>query len=1111
MSTSSLFASFRPFACIVVYPDSVLPDASGNFSCFASSRVTNSQICWPLMKMALRGLISTFAIFAPVTNAIPTIAFPLNSQVPPVARVSTAFSYAFPSSTFSSDLLMTYTLSSGPSWLSLDSNSRVLSGTPSTEDVGTDTVTGVAIGLTATDSTGSITLNATLVISKNPAPSVNIPATQLISSGAFSAPSTLLYHPSTPFNFKFQPDTFANNDGSSSFNYYAITSNNTPLPSWVQFDGSTLSFSGLSPDYQSLIQPPQTFGIQLIASDIDGFGGTSLYFDIEVGVHLLAFKNAEIVINGTVGETVSFDQLLGDLQLDGQSPKMSDIVSTSAQAPSWMTFDNSTLALTGIVPAGATSSNITTQVTDIFGDTAEALVRIVISTHLFSKPIGDLNATIGSTFSYDLGIYLTNRSDTVLVTQILPPQPWLSFDLKSFILSGQISSSVQPSTMVITLSATSKTSQSADSRFFKLLLFADNRTTTSTIPTYSSTSIPSQTSKIPLTSKTRGPTPIPSSSHKRLGTNIILAISIPLGILFLAIVLALCCYCHRRRAAKKQKEFGKIEKRSISSPLEATPSLAETFQTIEPVPAIPPPPPLQLNMSAFEVQNGARPGAVVGPISGAETAEKGKCPNGVANNPLRRSKTMSAAADLRVSQLMDSENSGLMSRTRSKSDNALSENSWRHTQNSAYPTLRSSGTSSFQTHNLVRNYSRKGHTRRSAMIHSSNPPRPARKSVLTSQPHENSILNLGDSNFSVTPLDSFSELEREGVFSDANEVMTSVLPSIEMPIPAKSARRQSRLMPTMDRPRGVGHGRQESVLSFLGTPIKRRSIGHGQDWSDGRNLARDSRTWLTVATSIGNEKRRSNASASSTHEEPKTVQTFPRKTIRQVTKSPSIPPQSVILSESSGNSRLSRPLSRRVGSSPFFGGSSIRNSGKIAKKPFRTSYADSPTVPEEAIMDSLEAIIAQGLHEMSDETDHRDSFGGRMRTGSSICSFDSRDSRFESAPGSMSQIDQSPERAVQPDEDVYQDYIPDGFLEGSWETQRSPRDEDGNGNVATDGDVVQNPGPENGNSKSTPASPEIGRAARIVGGAGRRPVSSDASAVRRVGTQRGVVDYTAYI
>ncbi|KAL2071597.1 hypothetical protein VTL71DRAFT_12832 [Oculimacula yallundae] len=1085
--------------------------------------------------MALRGLIYSLTIFVPVSNAIPTIAFPFNSQVPPAARVSTPFTYAFPSSTFQSDLPMTYTLSNGPSWLSLDSASRTLSGTPKTEDVGTDIVTGVPIGLTASDSTGSITLNATLVVSKNSAPSVRIPASQLVSSGVFSAPSTLLYHPSTPFSFSLQPGTFANNEGSTSFSYYAITSANTPLPSWIKFDGSSLSFSGQSPDYQSLIQPPQTFGIQIIASDIEGFGGSSLYFDIEVGVHLFAFKNAEVAINGTVGDTINIDGLLEDLELDNKPAKSSDLVAVSANTPPWISFSNSTLKLTGTVPADATSFAITVQVTDIYGDTAEALVRIHILKPLFSKPMGDINATIGSTFSYDLGIYLTNKSDTILTAQIVPAQPLISFNPGTFILAGQLSPSIQPATLVVTLSATSKTQDGSESQFFKLLLLADSRTTTSTSALHSSTSTSSQTTKAPTTSKTGEPQPIPSKSHKGLSTRVILAISIPLSILFLAIVLAFCCYYQRRHGAKKQKAFGKIEKRTISSPLNAAPSIAETFQTLEPAPAIPAPPPLQLNMSGFGVQSGARPGAVLGSISGAETAEKDRFPKGVASNRPRRSKTTSVMVDPRMSRVMISHPSGLENRVRSKSDNALSDYSWRYTQDSGYPTLRSSGTSSSPTHNLARrysNYSRKGHTRRSTMLLSSSQLRPARQSVPPSLPREASILNLHDSNFPLTPLDSFSALESEGTFLDVVEDMPFVLPSIEMPIPARPSKRQSMIIPTMDRPRGIGRGHEDSTSHF-GPSIKRRSIGHGQAWTDsaGWNLSRDSTTWLTVATSIENENRRSTASASSLYEERRRLSMSPRKTIRQVTKSPSIAPHSIILSESSGNSRLSRPVSRRVGSSPFFGGSSLRNSGKITKKPFpRTSYADSPTVPEEAIiLDTLEQTINRGLREMSDETDPRDSLnisygmaregtrqlrsyiqshlGGRTRTRSSICSYESRDSRFESAHAEMDQMANSPEREseVPRDAEIYEDYIPDGISDGSWDTQRSAREDEGNGNGG--GNAIFG----SSMSKSTPSSPDLDRAGRIMNGLGRRPVSVDTSGVQRMGTQRGVMDYTAYI
>src|SRR5437868_441131 len=99
-----------------------------------------------LCKMLLRSPCLG-AILASVVAALPSIDFPLNSQVPTIARVSQPFSYTYPKSTFSSTLPITYTLSNGPKWLSLDSATRTLSGTPSKEEVGQEAVTGVPIGI----------------------------------------------------------------------------------------------------------------------------------------------------------------------------------------------------------------------------------------------------------------------------------------------------------------------------------------------------------------------------------------------------------------------------------------------------------------------------------------------------------------------------------------------------------------------------------------------------------------------------------------------------------------------------------------------------------------------------------------------------------------------------------------------------------------------------------------------------------------------------------------------------------------------------------------------------------------------------------------------------
>jgi len=207
--------------------------------------------------MALWNFLAVTVILGKSINAAPTVAFPFNSQVPPVARIGEPFSYSFSSSTFHSGFPLSYTLSTAPKWLSLDSDTRTLSGTPSVTDAGKDTVAGVDIEITASDQSGSVTLNATLVISKNPAPDVHIPLiSQLSSFGAFSsAPSTLLVHPSTEFKFNFHPGTFSTGDGKPNLLYYAITTDNTPLPAWISFDNTTLSFSGRTPDYSSLIEP----------------------------------------------------------------------------------------------------------------------------------------------------------------------------------------------------------------------------------------------------------------------------------------------------------------------------------------------------------------------------------------------------------------------------------------------------------------------------------------------------------------------------------------------------------------------------------------------------------------------------------------------------------------------------------------------------------------------------------------------------------------------------------------------------------------------------------------------------------------------------------------
>src|ERR1700692_2595497 len=111
--------------------------------------------------MTLWTILYALAVFQAVVGAIPTVTYPINSQVPPVARLSEYFSYTFSISTFSSDLPITYTLSDAPSWLSLDDGTRTFTGTPTRNDVGSNTVTAFSVELVASDESGSVSLNST--------------------------------------------------------------------------------------------------------------------------------------------------------------------------------------------------------------------------------------------------------------------------------------------------------------------------------------------------------------------------------------------------------------------------------------------------------------------------------------------------------------------------------------------------------------------------------------------------------------------------------------------------------------------------------------------------------------------------------------------------------------------------------------------------------------------------------------------------------------------------------------------------------------------------------------------------------------------------------------
>ncbi|CAD6445296.1 8e2b2b98-5ad1-4db7-8fae-1ab69609bf9b [Sclerotinia trifoliorum] len=942
--------------------------------------------------MALRTILSAIAVFGAVADAIPSIAYPINAQFPPIARVSLPYSYTFPQSTFSSTSPLRYSLSGSPQWLSVDSTSRTLSGIPSSSDVRTGTVTEITFGVIASDSSGSITSNTTLVVSKNSPPSIKIPAQlQLASQGPFSAPSTLLYHPSSPFEISFDPATFSSSGGTN-LKYYALSADDTPLPSWVLFDDRTLTFSGETPEYASLIQPPQTFGIQLIASDVAGYSGASIPFNIRVGVHLLAFSTVNSVVNATPGVEVNYTSLENSLQLDGQPANDSSIVSVTAQTPEWLTFDDNTLSLTGTPPSDAISYNVSVQAVDIYGDNVNTVVFIKIATALFVGPIKDVNATIGSKFSFSLGAYIENTYDTTLTAQVSPPTDWIYFDAHGFVISGKVPTSAKPSNINITLTATSKASKRSSSESFNLAIQAlDGGSPTG------SDSTPSSLSGASAASGSN------HSASKDLSKGEIAAIVVPILIVFIALIL--CLFYYRKRRSCSSIRSGGPSKEDISGPLKSTSSIERALSAKKIAP-------LQLDTSGFS-------------IDASSSVYTSTTPNFVVHDnrkSLRRSQTLVPKSQVRESQ-------GSGNRARAYSENALIKTPNGRTNSS----------------NMLRrnysNYSRKGHTRRSQYVVSNDPrlrdsemSQLGNQSLLGTNASDGTILNLSDSNFSSSPLDNFSVLS--GDWSKA--ARAPLAPRQNKQGRNTDRRRAHRKSTTRNlnfamadsldkRISGLGHGARESISSFDNVPGNRGSIGHGQHPS----LVRNSRTWRTVNTIDADaDKHRSATSVYSTastdllnfgHATVSPTGGKEMKSIKTVPKSPR-PPAPIWEQETGGTSRMSynsinaRPVSRRGGVSPFFGGGGMAS----VRRKARRSYADSPTVPEEVHIgneveaagtginnDTLGITYPNGYSSAKEGTRQLRSYiqatfsKSRLKGSDSLVSMDSR---FESVSNSMQEL-----------------------------------------------------------------------------------------------------------
>ena len=292
--------------------------------------------------------------------AIPSANFGFNAQVPTVARVGQPYFFQFTASTFApTDANLTYVLANQPAWLVLDDATRTLSGVPGASDAGSS-----VFALIAADETGPVSMACTLVVSTDPVPLLQGDLSDQLKGEANISSTTspvLTLVPGQAFDFHFRQGSFIDIVQRKLF-YYATLTDHTPLPGWLHFDATSLTFSGDTPQLSAF---PQSWQIALIASDVEGFAGSSLSFTIVIDLQQLVFSPQEQDVQITPGSSVQIPDLLSTLSLNGKGLGSSDLeISQVSALPDWLSFDNSTLALSGTAPSDFVSQNLTVTVSD---------------------------------------------------------------------------------------------------------------------------------------------------------------------------------------------------------------------------------------------------------------------------------------------------------------------------------------------------------------------------------------------------------------------------------------------------------------------------------------------------------------------------------------------------------------------------------------------------------------------------------------------------------------------------------------------------------------------------------------------------------------------------
>lgn len=422
-----------------------------------------------MLALLLSSLVFSLGLATTSYASSVSLDYPLQDQLPPVARVGADFSWKISPHTFrsSANESLKYSASSLPHWLTFNDADLSFRGTPSKNDTGTDTVQ-----LSAKDSSDSATSKFDLVVSDQAAPTLQhsiveqfqLPNPSLSSVFTISPNSALSSHnpalripPGWSFSIGFQYDTFATSG--DNIYYAASQADGSPLPDWMVFNAKSITFNGYTPKSNS--SAPYTVPLALHGSDQEGYSASSLMFDIVVAAHDLSLTTSSLpTINITA--STSFDVSLTSpadftgILLDGKQIQPTDIVTIEVDTSyySWLKYDTHSRTLSGDPPDDLDNGTLlpVTLTTNV-NQTLETNVSLAVVPSFFTaaqlqpilvNPGQALNFSLASFYSNNSGLKISNGPDSdVNLTAAFDPKDatnFLTFDVTSGLLNGTIPS-----------------------------------------------------------------------------------------------------------------------------------------------------------------------------------------------------------------------------------------------------------------------------------------------------------------------------------------------------------------------------------------------------------------------------------------------------------------------------------------------------------------------------------------------------------------------------------------------------------------------------------------------------------------------------------------------